>query len=606
MNTQVTSASDFKRVSARTELKPGPSAPKRLAESKSALMFVSVLLFYIGCAVTLNPRMLGLFAPSTGLVGKVALAIFIAEVNLFWFFGGYYVMLGLFTAVSWLTRTPGPAPVRRGPPVALLYVTMNDFQERAALSCVRQSYDPCHVFILDDSVDASSRASVDAFAKSHPGAVTVVRRPGRQGYKAGSINAALRDHVHGFKYFIVADADSVLPEDFTGRLAPYFGLGEDIGWVQGSHAPNPVQKTAFADDLGLGILPLWEVYYGPRNRFGNVIFLGHGGMLRYDVWEEVGGFPEIVSEDLAFSTEAGRLGYRGYFAHDVVSYEDFPGGYRQLRRQQAKYVKGACEYLHRAYLPYLRSPNVNWFEKMDVLVSCGTLFIPTLVLTFMILISVVMPLLFGVHRHLTLHCFGRDLITVPVLLLGDRFRHLWSWWYFAVTTACTLAPALGWFCVVAHKPRRGIKLFLLSAIPYLSLLVTSTATVISYLLSRQAVFLVTGDHWGIDPKSFPEGYSSASPVAERIGAEDWATCIIELALGIVFTIMCVFTFNLVLLAYAMALMLGPLLLVVSWNSKPLRPFLFMPFILVCLGLVLNGTNVESAQGTTMSSFYFHF
>ena len=315
--------------------------PRRLAASKSSLMFVSVLLFYVGCAVTLNPRMLALFVPSTGWVGNVVLTLFIAQLNLFWFFGSYYSMLGLFTAISWLTRTPGPAPVRQGPPVALLYVTMNDFQERAALSCMRQSYDPCHLFILDDSVDMASRATVDAFAKLHPGAVTVVRRSDRQGYKAGSINSALRNHVHGFKYFIVVDSDSVLPEGFTGQLVPYFDLGENIGWVQGSHAPNPVQKTSFADDLGLGILPLWEVYYGPRNRFGNVVFLGHGGMLRYDVWEKVGGFPEIVSEDLAFSTEAARLGYRGYFAHDVVSYEDFPEGYRQFR-QAAGEVREGC------------------------------------------------------------------------------------------------------------------------------------------------------------------------------------------------------------------------------------------------------------------------
>lgn len=580
--------------------------PKRLAEKKSSLMFLSVLLFYVGCAVTLNPRLVALFEPSTGLLGDIVLALFIAQLNVFWLFGGYYSMLGLFTAITWLTRTAGPAPVHLGPPVALLYVTMNDFQERAALSCVRQSYDPCHLFILDDSVDMTSRASVDAFASLHTGAVTVLRRSGREGYKAGSINAALRDHVHGFKYFIVVDADSVLPESFTGQLVPYFDLADDIGWVQASHAPNPVQKTSFADDLGWGILPLWEVYYGPRNRFGNVIFLGHGGMLRYDVWEEVGGFPEIVSEDLAFSTEAAQLGYRGYFAHDVVSYEDFPDGYRQLRRQQAKYVKGACEYLHHACLPYLKSPNVKWFEKMDVLISCGTLFLPTLVLTFMIVVSVLMPLLFGVHRPLTLHFLGRDVITVPVLLLAGRFRNLWSWWYFAVTVVCTLAPALGCFSLMARNPQRGIKLFLLSGVPYLSLLVMSTATVISYVLSRQAVFLVTGDRWGVDPKSFPEGFSPASRVTERLGAEDRFTRIVELALGITFTITCVFTFNLVLMAYALALLLGPLLLVMSWDSRPLRPFLFSPFILVCCGLLLNGTNIETVQCTTMSIFYFHF
>lgn len=594
-------------MSGVTDQNKAPSrAPIRLAESKSSLMFVSVLLFYVACAVTLNPRMFALFVPSTGWAGSFVLGLFVVQLNLFWLFGGYYSMLGLFTAISWVTRKPGPASLRQGPPVALLYVTMNDFQERAALSCLRQGYDPCHLFILDDSVEMEARATVDAFAKLHKESVTVVRRPDRQGYKAGNINWALRQHVHGFKYFIVVDSDSVLPEGFTGQLVPYFDLGENIGWVQGSHAPNPVQKSSFADDLGLGILPLWEVYYGPRNRFGNVIFLGHGGMLRYDVWEEVGGFPEMVSEDLAFSTEAAQRGYRGYFAHDVVSYEDFPEGYRQFRRQQAKYVKGGCEYLHRACLPYLKSRNVGWFEKLDVLISCCTLFIPSLVLTSMIVISVLMPLLFGVLRPITLHFLGHDVFTLPVLIMPAQFRTLWSWWYFAVTVVCTLAPALGWFCVMARQPRRGIKLFLLSAIPYLSLLVMSAATVISYMLSRQAVFLVTGDRWGADPRSIPQGCSTASPARECLSADDRLTLIVELALGVTFTITCIFTLNPILMAYALALLLGPLLLRVSWNSMLLRPLLLSPFILVCCGLLLNGTNLEAVQGMTMSMFYFHF
>ena len=60
------------------------------------------------------------------------------------------------------------------------------------------------------------------------------------------------------------------------------------------------------------------------------------------------------------------------------------------------------------------------------------------------------------------------------------------------------------------------------------------------------------------------------------------------------------------MAYALALLMGPLLLRVSWNSRLLRPFLLLPFILVCCGLLINVTNIETVQGATMSIFYFHF
>lgn len=564
------------------------SDPTRPVQQKSPLMYVSVLLFYLGCAVMLNPSVFRLFSESDGIAEKVVLALFVAHLNVFWLFGGYYCMLGVFTTIERrLLRSPRPPPVKRGPAVAVLYVTMNDFQERAALSCLRQDYDPSHLFILDDSDDPQCRAAVDAFAAAHRGDATVIRRPDRRGYKGGSINSALRTQVHGFPYFIVVDADSVLPESFTGALMPYFGMADGIGWVQASHAPHPEQKTKFARDLALGILPLWEVYYGPRNRFGNVIFLGHGGMIRYDVWERAGGFPEIVSEDLGFSTRAAQLGFRGYFAHDVVSLEDFPEEYRQLRRQQAKYTKGMCEYLHRELLPYLRSRNAKWFEKMDVLMSCGSLFVPTLVLMFMVVFCLLIPLMFGTWRPSTMQAGGYELFTMPTLMLGGGFGGLWTWGYFLVTAICTLAPVLGCFSIVARYPRRGTKMFLMSGIPYLSLLVMSTATIVSYVISQKAVFVVTGDRTKGDPE------------ARLIR-------IAEVALGLAFTVVCILTVNVSLMAFALALMFAPILLHVRWDAPLLQPFLFMPFILISYGLLLGGTNTATAQGAAMSVFFFHF
>jgi Glycosyltransferases, probably involved in cell wall biogenesis len=569
-------------------------------------MFVTILAFYALCAVRLNPGIWELLAGANGRLAKIVLFLFIAQLNVFWLFGSYYLMLGVFTVIDRWLRPPPPEPLLDGPSIAILYVTMNDFQTAAALSCVRQNYARFRVFILDDSVDAKWHATIDAFAAGHAEKVTVIRRPNRDGYKAGSINSALRSHVHGFEFFVVADADSVLPSDFVSGLLPYFQLGDDIGWVQGSHAPNKVQKTAFARDLALGILPLWEVYYGPRNRFGTVIFLGHGGMIRYDVWAQAGGFPEIVSEDLAFSTRAAQLGYRGCFAHEVVSYEDFPAGYRQLRRQQAKYVKGVCEYLHREYLPFLRSRNVRWFEKLDVLLSCGSLLMQPVVLTFMFVFCVLTPLLFGVWQPLTLSLFGHDVATVPVVFLGAAFNKLWTWEYYLVTVICTFAPVLGCLGVIARQPRLGTRTFLVSAIPYLSMLVLSMATIASYLVSRRAVFLVTGDDRGVDPKTFPVGFSPTAGVAERLGAEDRLTNAVEFALGVLFTLVCALTFNVSLLAFAISLLLGPVLLRARWESRSLRPWLFLPYVLIVGGVLLGGVNIAAAQGATMSVFFFHF
>jgi hypothetical protein len=159
---------------------------------------------------------------------------------------------------------------------------------------------------------------------------------------------------------------------------------------------------------------------------------------------------------------------------------------------------------------------------------------------------------------------------------------------------------------MARHPLRGTKMFLVSGIPYLSLLVMATATVISYVVSRRAVFLVTGDRWGVDPKSFPQGFSPTSGLAERLGAEDKITRWVEVALGATFAVLCVMTFNVSLLAFALSLGLGPMLLRVPWDTPLLRPLLFLPFLLIGCGLLLGGMSAATAQGAFMPVFFFHF
>jgi len=78
----------------------------------------------------------------------------------FWIIAAYHVALALFAALSIRRDPPSRCWSGDGPKVAILYATMHDFRERAALSCIEQDYAHCHVFILDDSIDIESRAIV--------------------------------------------------------------------------------------------------------------------------------------------------------------------------------------------------------------------------------------------------------------------------------------------------------------------------------------------------------------------------------------------------------------------------------------------------------------
>lgn len=590
----------------RAGLSPQGGSPGKPLTRSSPAMHICMLASWILMMVLVNPELIALFRNISGSLGTMTVAAYVICLNAFWLYSSYYIMLFIFARIDYWLPSPEPSPHPGTPEVAVLYTTMNDFQEHAAASCIEQDYPHSHLYILDDSTDAAYRKRIERFARAHGDEVTVIRRDNRKGFKAGSLNYTLSRHVTDCDYFVVADADSVLPPDFVSDLLPYFTLDENIGWVQGSHQPSRQQKSTFARELSLSILPLWNTYYPPRNRFGFVIFLGHGGMIRYDVWEETGGFPELVSEDLAFSTRAGQLGYRGHYARDVVSYEDFPGGYHQLRRQQEKYIKGACEYFDLEARDFLASPAVAWHEKLDIVMSCGSLLIPVAVLFFILCYCGLMTFVFGGWQDMSVEIAGTSVGAIPVMALDERFTNLWTWDFYALMALGIFSPALPSLALIPRHGLRAIKMLLLSPLPYLSLMGLALAAMVSYLITRRAVFLVTGDSKGASPTAEPAGFSSRKSFAQRMGSEDTTTHVMELVLGGMLTTVCVITLNLTLLPHALAMLAAPLLSRVPWDVPFLRPVLYSPLPLLCFGMTLPAVHLLGGYGFFMCVFFFHF
>lgn len=568
------------KKSALSELLVSSSAALRL-ESKRPTMIIVVLTCYVLLAAFFTPRMIELFEEARGLFDQLVIGVFILQTHVFWLYGSFFAAQAVFSSLS-QPRIAKPPRILSGPPVAILYTTMHDFQEKAVLSCIHQEYANCHTFILDDSKNEDAKRVVDEFAERYPDDVTVVRRTDRVGYKAGNINNALENHVHGFEYFAIADADSVFPPFFIAELLPYFANDARVGFVQGGFEPDPHPGSKFSRDLGLQIRSMWKVFAPARNRYGSVIFLGHGGIIRYDVWKAIGGFPPLISEDLALSHRARRLGYRGRFVPQVKSFEEFPDSYIAFRKQQKRYVQGICQYIHYDLGPYLKSRNVTWFEKVDTLLTCGGLLMPIFFLSFIVLYSIVMPFMFGVHNLFAINMGGTEIL-FPIFLLSERFFDLGlSLDYFLITGFCTLAPTLGGFWLMMQHPFRGARTIWLAAAPYMSLLVMSSVAIVGYMLFRTATFTATGDRSAVTK---PAVTATTDRRRLRLKEDDVAR-FLEFGLGAALAVMCIATLNIVLFSFAVAILLAPVLGKVRWNHWLLRPWLYLPFLALTGGLLL--------------------
>ncbi len=592
------------------------AATPRFSNPPKGHLYAVILLLWIGSLLWFHPRLASLMDMATGPTTWFCLAFFIAFVEFAWLYGFYNLGIVIFAGMLNLRKArkkPFSTEVADSnrndlPAVAILYTTCNDFVEASAKSCVRQMYPEYTVYILDDSNDPEYQTRVDLFADQYPSLVQVVRRPDRKAYKAGNMNHGLTHFAVEEPYFAIADADEILPVDFLHKLVPQLETDPSCGFVQANHRANPAQKAPLAKALGVGIDLHWKWYQPLRNKYGFVMFLGHGALLRRSVWEKIGGFPDIVSEDLGFAIRAREIGYRGKFVEEVMCYEDFPEDVRALRIRHMKWTRGTCEFLYKEAIPLIKSKNITWMEKLDILFPTMNLPLTLLYLMFMLNANLVMPALFGVSQPVTFAIGGEEIV-LPIVALQSGFNAIFTWDFFSITLLTFFAPVFCFILGLAHKPWKLFKFLSHSTALYAALGPLSSVGVLSFAITRKAIFLVTGDkNQQADTDTSAKGNRIKTWWNELVGKSHPDHKLIqgfEILMGIVFIWVCIRLMQVSFMGLCLAFILLPLLHHLGWENRWLKRLVYVPFVLILLGLTM-GAMSAFGMSTVFFGYGFHF
>jgi len=381
----------------------------------------------------------------------------------------YFVLTGVFNVVvnatsHFLHDPPGGGGPLGRPRVAVLYCTYNDFDPESAESLLNLIYENLEFWVLDDSTRPDVRAEIDAFALRARGAgkaIRVLRRAERRGFKGGAINDALRQLPPAVQYVAIADADERLATDFVEGTLRHFT--HDVAFVQANHQCYNTEGNWFTRYLGVGVDLHWRHYQRYRNRYGTVNMLGHGAIVRRDVLERVGGFPEVTCEDLAFTVAAKMAGYRGVFASDVVCGETFPQDFVAMRRRHLRWSWATVEFLRKTLVPLVRSP-IRLHEKLDL-----------------ILPSINLPAVFLLVAFLAT-AQGSRWLGVELAVFHDPV-------VVGLGVFASIAP-LAMFLDVLRRPWFAVRAILVNTVAYVALFPVSVVGVLRGL-SLPAQFLVT-------------------------------------------------------------------------------------------------------------------
>jgi len=202
-----------------------------------------------------------------------------------------------------------------------------------------------HIQVLDDSTD-DTVALVAARVAHHTAKglhITHVRRPSREGYKAGALAHGL--HLTAGEFIAVFDADFVPPPDFLRQTIPHFATNSRTGVVQTRWGHLNADESLLTRLQGFGLDAHFLVEQVGRQAGGHFInFNGTGGVWRRSCIEDAGGWrADTLTEDLDLSYRAQLRGWHFAYLPSVVAPAELPAVMDALKSQQFRWTKGAAE-----------------------------------------------------------------------------------------------------------------------------------------------------------------------------------------------------------------------------------------------------------------------
>jgi len=371
-------------------------------------MFTLIFIIWLILLLYFDPFLLKYISFQNNIIAAAGIIVFVLLLNFFWLISLYHIIVSIFSKFISPPQYEKKLYSSFTPTAAILYTTMNDFNEEAVLSCVYQNYSNFDVFILDDSTDNKIKKQIDSFVLHYSEKVKLIRRSSKIGYKAGNLNYALNSISKKYDFFAVCDADGILPHNFLSKLLLEFLKDESIAIVQANQRAKVENISVFAQDFAFLTDIHWKYYVPVRSKFGFMMFYGHGAVIRTSVWEEVGGFPETITEDIAFSSIVRTKGYKIVFAPNIICLEEFPRNYCRFRKRNERWVRGTIEYLLKWYPSFLLSKKVAMKEKIDIFLASANLLIALPFFLYLIIVGIMLPFslpYFKLHIPLMMKAF---------------------------------------------------------------------------------------------------------------------------------------------------------------------------------------------------------
>jgi cellulose synthase/poly-beta-1,6-N-acetylglucosamine synthase-like glycosyltransferase len=263
--------------------------------------------------------------------------------------------------------------------------------------------DKFEVHVIDDSNDETveiAQAKVKEW-KDKGFNIEYIRRPHRQGFKAGALKDAMP--LAKGEFLAIFDADFEPYPEFLRKTIPYF-QDPTVGVVQ-TRWEHINQEHSLITKLQ--VLPLnvhFTIEQLGRMSGGLLLqFNGTAGVWRRKTIDDAGGWEsDTLTEDLDLSIRAQLKGYRIMFLEKLGSPAELPAEMNAFKAQQHRWMKGGAETARKMLPTIWRSDKLTFWKKFQ-----GTAHL--------------------VGSTLFLMVFIMSIVSVPVMHTFHLVKQTWTW-----------------------------------------------------------------------------------------------------------------------------------------------------------------------------------
>jgi cellulose synthase/poly-beta-1,6-N-acetylglucosamine synthase-like glycosyltransferase len=249
--------------------------------------------------------------------------------------------LGSYVDEDYLLAQPAP---QYRPRIAVLYATYNDFMAKHAafdFEEARAGDLPC--FILDDSTDPVKKAEIDAFSVEF--GCSIVRRGNRSGYKAGAMNAWIKQYGDLYDYFFILDSDSQASLKGIQYCVELVRRNRNIAVVQTKTLTMTSTPSRLTESSVCIQHAYIEIVQKAMRNMGTSPYYGHNALINISAIRDVGGFVEESNEDYKTLALLHGKGYESIYAEGATTWEEVPPDYMSSRKRSLRWSRDAVSQL---------------------------------------------------------------------------------------------------------------------------------------------------------------------------------------------------------------------------------------------------------------------